>query len=781
MRRARGEFVAGFGAALAEAHASGEQDDSIKTLPNQTELRFGRKSSHHAPHVVPPTTEAIGNLLSTPTKIVGRRSEQNQLTALLRQPETRLVTLLGMGGIGKSTLSKAVGRAMQADFPDGIWFISLAGKQRNDFLTTLSDALGINFHASTNRLHQLLTTLREQKSLLIFDNFEDVIEEALLVSTVLSETQHLKILCTSREALNVSEEWLVPLNGLTVPPIGADNISSYDSVQLFVRQARQADSQFTVHPTHAEPIAHICHFVNGNPLGIELAAAWMRQQSPEQLLLMLLESPDVLRTKRRDLPQRQRSMRLVFEYAWDDLAPQQQQILAALSLFNAQFSAEEAAKIANASRSDLAELQHVSLLQSDGVYFQLHPLVRSFSAENLPQGSPVFQRFSEHFLTLAISQQSTIMGVDRQAAALIFNTSYENIILAWELAVQHENLKILTAALPVLLYVWEFRGLLNDGIGLLQNSLDHLKQKADAAAICSLLHARLAGLFNLTGRHHETISMAHAAQTPPNEASLGWAYLFEGSSRWHLGEHQHAYALLERAFQSFEKQNHKIGMLNVLLQMSIITLIWNQVDLALQQIELGLQLSREVGDARGEASLSIRLCILKKEQGLNQESRFWGEHAEALCIQVGEVQIQASALNVLADLAIVEARFDEAEQLLRRAEKINTQFNLSLVSIFTDWFLGRTLKNLDRDAESEQMLTKALATTRRLNHQRWECEVLIDLARLAIKQNRQAEGTILAEQGLRIAISAENERGQRDARELLDAQSNQPPKHPPPN
>lgn len=254
------------------------------------------------PKPLPKPQRKAGNLEAARTTFFGRIDEIEKLRTDLTDPDIRLMTLLGVGGTGKSSLSKEVGRQLQSKFPDGVWFVSFAGSQTNDVLTTVGDVLDINFHGGSNRLEQLIQAFETSQMLLIFDNFEDVIDEALLVSDLLGGTQHLKVLCTSRQALDVGEEWVVQLDGLNLPPKNAVDVGDFSSVQLFVQRARQTNHRFELTSENAQAVAEICRFVDGSPLGIELAAAWMRKQSAESLLNTMRDMPDMLRTKRRDVP-----------------------------------------------------------------------------------------------------------------------------------------------------------------------------------------------------------------------------------------------------------------------------------------------------------------------------------------------------------------------------------------------------------------------------------------------------------------------------------------------
>lgn len=711
----------------------------------------------------------IGKLQPTLGRFIGRNSERAQLISLLSQPKTRLITLRGEGGIGKSTLAREVGLGVEDVFPDGIWFVPLANSNPGEILTTIADTIGINFHGTGNHLKALSNALANRKVLLILDNFEDVIDEALAVSSLLEGTQHLKIICTSREALDLREEWIFPLAGLATPMADDDDVSAISSVQLFLEHAEQVGGVLDRSRKSLIAIADICRFVDGSPLGIEMAAGWMRQQTPEQLLLAIQESPDILSSRQRNIPARQRSMRNVFTYSWNNLDTVHQQILTRLSLFNGRFSAESANIIARASTFHLAELVDKALLRIDGAYFQMHPLVRVFSAENLPRNSPSYHAFSHHFLTWLSEQSASLMGADGRAIFRQLNQQYDNIRQAWDIAVAQANFQLLESTHHILVHMWILRGSLKEGIAIFQDAIERLQHTADAARICSKLQARLAHLYLQANQHAEALAMAGATQSSEYGATLGWAYLSEGIALWQLGERAspYTYALFEHALSAFEQANDLPGMAFAMLQMSIAKWANGEGEASQKQLEEAQKLSHQAGDAWVEAVILVRLSIITKSQNALKDSRYWGEKALALCERIDDLQTMASALNTLGDIAIAEKRYDDAQTHLRRAEKINNQLDLSQIAIFTYFFLGDLYYRMGIEDECELALQQALEKTRQLENHWWESEVLIAQARLALDNGRTLTATQLAQRGVELARSVGNKNALKLARGLL--------------
>lgn len=254
------------------------------------------------------------NLPTAMTGLVGRTREVAELVVLLARPDCRLITLIGPGGIGKTRLALEVARQAQG-FAHGVWFVPLAPVAEPELLVTaIARALDFTFDDQADATTQLINYLRKQRALLILDNMEHLLAGAALALSVLAAAPGVKLLVTSRERLNLIGEVLFEVGGLALPDAGAFERS--DAVQLYLQTALRVRSECAPSAGDLAAIARICELVEGMPLAIELAAAWTHLLPPAELLRELQHSPGLLRTARRDLPDRHRSMDAVFERSW---------------------------------------------------------------------------------------------------------------------------------------------------------------------------------------------------------------------------------------------------------------------------------------------------------------------------------------------------------------------------------------------------------------------------------------------------------------------------------
>ena len=399
-------------------------------------------------------------------QFIGRTAELTTLQRLLAQPERRLITLLGTGGIGKTRLSQEAARHTYAETPglflDGIYFVELAGIDSAEATAIqIAQVLGIQLGGKQAVLQQVIGSLRTKEQLLILDNFEQLTDVAAdLVAELLAQAPDLKLLITSRRRLNLYEESVLDLAGLQLP--SADDahpsdsmssgeaassykavassaaVASYEAVQLFLSNAQQQRLNFAPTPDEIGIIASICRLLDGVPLAIELAAGWVRQYGLPEIVAQIEDGLDFLATTMRNVPERQRSLRAVFLHSWALLSAELQPTFAKLSLFAGGFTSQAAQTIAGATADDLQALVDRSLLQETTEQrFAVHPLVGEFSAEKLVDPEPLMQRFVAYYAEM-------IDGIDKidhwptfteRLPAIQF--AFDNVQKAWRWQLQH--------------------------------------------------------------------------------------------------------------------------------------------------------------------------------------------------------------------------------------------------------------------------------------------------------------------------------------------------------
>jgi predicted ATPase/DNA-binding CsgD family transcriptional regulator len=347
-----------------------------------------------------PATELPKHALpAQTTAFVGREAEMAELIRWLSTAPSRLLTILAPGGIGKTRLalefSRRVleappsrsGRSVRR-FDDGIYFVPLASlSDSTQIIPAIADVIGCQLQpGGPEPAQQLLGYLRRKRMLLTLDNLEHLLDGIAFLAGILQAAPEVHILTTSREKLGLSDETVFALNSLTVQNWQTvEEALDFPAVQLFMQHARRSCPGFELTNENLDAVTRICQLVQGMPLGIILATGWLGLMSPQEIAAEITCSLDFLETEMRDVPERQRSIRAVFEQAWNLLNMQEQDVIQRLSVFRGGFTREAAQAVTGASLRTLASLTNKALLWRNphAGRFEMHELLRHYAEELL--------------------------------------------------------------------------------------------------------------------------------------------------------------------------------------------------------------------------------------------------------------------------------------------------------------------------------------------------------------------------------------------------------------
>ncbi len=392
----------------------------VQLLRDELGVELTQTTKNLAKRIESATPDA-NNLGERIGEFFGRTHQLTTLPAQLIAGKDRLITLTGMGGIGKSRLAHAIGQAVSGRLLHGVYFVSLVALSNGEALQTnlalaIGEALGLALGKQDRPIIALKKHLSEREILLILDNFEQITGANTFVAELLDAAPDIRILVTSRERLRLRAERVVPLTGL-------DHATA--AVELFVSHAKRAVSDFSA---DSAPLQQIIQAVDGVPLALELTASWIGDVALETLAAQLDERIGALHAAYADMPARHRSIRAVFDYSWSLLSEVEQAVLARLGVFSADFDHIAAHAITNTSQETLNRLTDKSLLQSaPNDRFQLHPLIREFAREKLSDLTVIQTEHAVYYLNLTATQDENL----QKSLLDTLGKEWRNVQAAW--------------------------------------------------------------------------------------------------------------------------------------------------------------------------------------------------------------------------------------------------------------------------------------------------------------------------------------------------------------
>jgi predicted ATPase len=385
------------------------------------------------------------------TPFFGREEELAQIAGRLHDGTYRLLSIVGPGGIGKTRLALQAARENLHLFPDGAHFVPLAPvRTAGEVPAVIVAALGLSLGESAlSPRRQLLTELRGKRLLLVLDSLEhllhaedDAAQVVEILLGVLRQTPGITLMVTSRQRIDVQAEDVYRLRGLPVPgPDGLIEAAQFASVRLFCDRAYRLHKSFRLTDGNLEHVVRICSLVEGMPLGLEVAATWVRDPGLADLVAALDTSLDTLETTMRDVAPQHRSIRAVFDHSWRLLTPAEQDWLCQLAVFRGGFSLEAAQAVAGVTPIVLTRLRYKSLVRgAGGSRYHMHQLLQRFALERLSHKpeleNETRQRHSDYFLAYVGQHAEALRGEELQSALAEIGADLDNVRQAWDWAVE---------------------------------------------------------------------------------------------------------------------------------------------------------------------------------------------------------------------------------------------------------------------------------------------------------------------------------------------------------
>ncbi|NIR43593.1 MAG: tetratricopeptide repeat protein [Gemmatimonadetes bacterium] len=733
-----------------------------------------------------PAPKVRGNLPTSLTSFVGREAELEYARELLSR--TRLLTLTGAGGTGKTRLALQLAWNVAAGYRDGVFFVRLGTITDPDLVApTIAQTLGYADTASGPVLAVLQTALRDQELLLVLDNFEQVAEAASLLTQLLESCLDLKIIVTSRAPLRVTGEQELPVPPLSVPERdeepSARALKSYSAVGLFVDRANAASPGFELTDGNAPAVSELCRRLDGLPLAIELAAARIKLLSPEAMLARLSERLDLPGGGARDRPERHQTLRQTVGWSYELLDPPVQRLFRQISVFVGGCTLGAIEAVCGAVAADIDVIEGVaalvdhSLLRRVGVSgdeprFSLLGTIRRFGLEELEragESEAASRAHAEYYLAFAERAAPELTGREPAEWLDRLDAEHDNLraVLAWAESTGAEEVGLRLAG--ALWRFWLVRGHLVEGRRRLEALLAD-----NGSASAAVRAAALNGLGTLTHNHgdnvvareylEESLELFRKAAERRGTAAvlnnLSWVAA-------ELCDFDRARELAEEALGLCRELGETRGIALAVNNLGWVACYRGECREACRHFEESLALRRAVEDRRGVAFAQCNLAWARQYLGEYDEACELIDEAMAILRPVDDRTLLGWALNARSLIALSRGDLDRAEDLVNELiEMWQEGWNRSVFAWALN-VLGQT--HLDRgelDA-AERVLSEARSHWQAIESSWGLAETTQALGSLAAARGDNADARELYRESLRRHRRHRNKRGMAESLEAI--------------
>ncbi len=693
------------------------------------------------------------NLPEPATPMVGREPELAALARLLQDPSCRMLTLVGPGGIGKSRLALAAAAGQIGAFPDGVWYVPLGPLAHPEFIApAIASALGFEPRGSSTPEAQLYAYLRSKSLLLVLENAEHLIRGIGFVAEILRQYPRVKLLFTSRERLRLQGEWVFEVHGLPFTQIETAEPERSSAVELFIQCARRVLGVVSFSEQDLRAVAQICCLVEGMPLAIELAVAWLPVLTCREIAREIERDLNFLAASIRDLPDRHRSIRAVFDHSWELLSEDERRALRQLAVFRGGFRRNAAEIVAGASLGILASLATKSLIQhAPNGRYGIHELIRQYAnvrlAEIPEEASAVAERHAVFMLNDLASRERDLKGPKQAEAVTELTVDLENLRAAWRYAASHHLAAALTGAIRAFYWLLEMRSWVREAMDTFQAVVDALGEPCSCPEMTESERLRalgsslqLLGYFcmrtgRMEGREYLLRSMEILREAGSEEA-LADAERDYGILNYLAGDFATGEALIQKALAVYTRYNDFWSMGTCHFHLGNSAHIQGQFAQAESLYRQSLADTLKIGDPLARLRVLSFLIMPVFAQGEFEEAERLAQETLAVAIASGDGYSRAQALRGMGMAAHARGDLDRAVKLYRSSVEIFGEFEdrWSVARLQND--IGQALVALGQPEAAWQAYLRALEVSQISQVTPHTLEALAGLATLLMGQGQ---------------------------------------------
>jgi predicted ATPase/DNA-binding CsgD family transcriptional regulator len=700
--------------------------------------------------------------------LIGREQEVRALCDLLLHPEVRLLTITGTGGVGKTRLALEVAGALRAGFTDGICFVPLAPvSDPAQVMAAIAQALGLWEVVALPLEEQVPAALHDRHLLLLLDNFEQVIQGAPQLVSLLASCPRLSMLVTSRTALHLSGEHEFPVLPLAVPDLmqlpSPETLMQSTSVRLFVLRTQAIQPAFHVTPVNSRSIAEICVQLDGLPLAIELAAARIKLLPPQALLHRLSHRLDLLTGGARDLPMRQQTLRNTLQWSYDLLTEPEQRLFRWLSIFvggctieAAEVVCQQVSNQAFGVLEGVASLLDKSLLQQtahEGEEPRLLMLktIRELGLEQLHrQGELEAARraHARYYLRLVETAEPHLLGPDQLLWFARLEQDLDNLRTILQAATSGgaEEVELALRLAGALRLFWVGQGYLREGRDLLERLL------ADSRAIAAPMRLKALNTLGVIlwsqSNPHRLAQVADEALALAREqgdhVALAIAMIQHGTAMMlDRGDYTAVQTCLEEALTEARALGDHFILASALISLGRLAEYQRDAKLAVPWFEEGLALCRAAGEKMLLAS--VLMMFAQPELSLGHAARSQALLEESLSIfrKIGNIPANALIFNMLGRVALQQGELDKAEEFLTESDRLAREVGDQHLALRSRLLLAGLAALQGDYATARLQYEKGLATALALGHMSLIASGLKGLGCVAAAQGLHAWAAVL--------------------------------------